>query len=184
MKDQEIVALFEARIENALQITAQRYGAYCHSIAYGILRNDEDAEECVSDAYLRAWNAIPPHHPENLRTFLGKIVRRLAISRLEKQTAQKRGGGQMSLALEELAECLPSGDSLTEEVILRDTLDRFLSSLSPKTRVVFLRRYWYMQSAEEIAQSLQMNVGNVHVTLHRARGRLRDMMEKDGVEDE
>ncbi len=181
MEDHEIVKLYEARMESAVQITAQRYGAYCHAIAYGILRNDEDAEECVSDTYLRAWDAIPPHRPENLRTFLGKITRRLALNRLEKQSAQKRGGGQVPLALEELAECLPdTAVSLTEEVILRDTLRRFAASLPRQTRVVFLRRYWYLQSVGEIAAALGMSENHVNVTLHRARGRLRDMLEKDG----
>lgn len=183
MDDREIVALFEIRSENAIRQTAAQYGRYCHSIAFRILQNDQDAEECVSDTYLRVWNAIPPACPTNLQTFLGKITRNLALNRYEKRTADKRGGGQMPLVLEELAECLPDHDWETrcETTDIREALNRFLQGLPKETRVIFVRRYWFMQSANEIALALGISPNRVNVTLHRTRRKLQTYLKQEGI---
>ena len=134
MEDSRIIDLYWARSEEALSETARKYGRYCHSIARNILNNDEDAEECVSDAYLRAWNAIPPARPARLQTWLGRIVRNLSLNKREKALAEKRGAGQLPLILDELAECIPDGpdgEALTESILIRDVLDRFLEALPP-----------------------------------------------------
>ena len=110
MKDEAIIELYFARAEEAIRETELSYGQYCRSLAYGILRNHEDAEETVNDAYLKTWASIPPQRPANLKGFLGRITRQLSLNRLEKNTAAKRGGGTYALALDELAECIPGGN--------------------------------------------------------------------------
>lgn len=116
MDDLCILELYAERSEAAVRQTDEKYGRYCRRIAYDILQSDEDAEECVNDAYMRAWNSIPPKKPENLRTFLGKMVRNLALDRCERARAQKRGGGQYALALEEMEECVPSASDTEQSV--------------------------------------------------------------------
>ena len=115
MDDNYLVDLFWARSEDALKETAKAYGTYCHSIALHILGNAEDAEECVNDTYLDAWNSIPPHRPERLPIFLGKITRRVAIDRLRHRNAERRGGGEGAILLEELGECVPAQASFENE---------------------------------------------------------------------
>lgn len=184
MEDGEIIALYWARSEEALSETARKYGRYCHSIARNILNNDEDAEECVSDAYLRAWNAIPPARPARLQTWLGRIVRNLALNRREKASAEKRGAGQIPLILDELAECIPDGldgDAVTESILIKDVLDRFLEALPPDTRKIFVRRYWYMSSLKEIAEEYGISEGSAAVSLLRTRTKLRSVLEKEGI---
>ena len=131
MKDEAIIELYFARAEEAIRETELSYGQYCRSLAYGILRNHEDAEETVNDAYLKTWASIPPQRPANLKGFLGRITRQLSLNRLEKNTAAKRGGGTYALALDELAECIPggNGEDLADLTALRDVLNRFLYSL-------------------------------------------------------
>lgn len=183
MEDKEIVALYHARSEDAIMQTAAKYGRYCHAIAFRILQSDADAEECVSDTYLRAWNAIPPHCPQSLQTFLGRITRNLSLSLLEKRSADKRGGGQLPLVLEELAECLPdrAQEAQSETACIREALERFLSGLSKETRVIFVRRYWHMQSAAEIALALGTTPNRVNVTLHRTRKKLQTYLKQEGI---
>jgi len=184
MEDREIIALYWARSEEALSETARKYGRYCHSIARNILNNDEDAEECVSDAYLRAWNAIPPARPARLQTWLGKIVRNLSLNKWEKALAEKRGAGQLPLILDELAECIPDGpdgDAVTESILIKDVLDRFLEALPPGTRKIFVRRYWYMSSLKEIAEEYGISEGSAAVSLLRTRTKLRSVLEKEGI---
>lgn len=184
MEDSKIIALYWDRSENAISETANKYGRYCHYIAHAILQNEEDAAECVNDAYLRAWNAIPPRSPNDLRTFLGKITRNLALNRWECRTAEKRGAGQLPQALEELHECIPSNDSaeqIIDKIVLQDLLNRFLGSLKPDTRKIFVRRYWYFSSVKEIAAEYGMTESKVTVTLCRTRQRLARMLEKEGI---
>lgn len=184
MKDSEIVALYWSRSEQALRETAAKYGSYCYSIAFRILESSEDSEECVNDTYLKAWNAIPPHRPENLAAYLGKITRNLAIDRYHQQSAQKRGGGQAELVLEELRTVLPQSsqsDEIADEIALTDALNRFLSRLQPTARRIFLMRYWHTYSVKEIARQLGIGESRVKMSLLRARNRLKEMLEEEDI---
>lgn len=183
MTDEQIIALYWARSEMAIRETDKAYGRYFHYIAHGILRNHEDAEEIVNDTYLKAWNSIPPARPDHLKAFLGRITRQLSINRLEQTTAQKRGGGQYLLALEELEECIPDGNDgadLVRLTALQDSLNRFLRSLSPDARRVFIRRYWYMHAISEIAENLSMSESKVKSLLMRTREKLKKYLIQEG----
>jgi len=184
MDDSSIIALYWERSDRAIAETAHKYGTYCHYIANAILESREDAEECVNDTWLRTWNTIPPQRPERLQTFLGKITRNLALNRREKNRAQKRGTGQTSLVLDELAECVGAGsgeDRITDEMHLRDVLNRFLAGLPVKTRKIFVRRYWYMSPVKEIAAEYRISESKVSVTLFRTRNQLKAVLEKEGI---
>lgn len=181
MEDKDIVKLYWARDEAAIAETGRKYGRYCHYVALRITGNDLDAEEVVSDALLKAWQTIPPHTPDDLKPYMGMLTRQLAVNRLEERLAQKRGG-EATVALEELAECLPDPGkgNIPEGVALRDSLDRFLRSLSKRDRRVFLQRYWYACSVAEVATDGGLTVSHVTVLLHRLRKRLKAHLEKEG----
>ena len=184
MDDKEIVALYLNREETAISATATKYGNYCYSIAYNILFNKEDAEESVNDTYLSAWNSIPPHEPEVLSAFLGKIVRNVSLKRWRDKRAQKRGNGELTLAYEELADCIPGGsnaETAAEEALLVEVLNRFLEGLPVQKRKIFLRRYWYMSSVKEIAADFGLSESNVKMTLLRLRSKLKQTLEKEGI---
>ena len=175
MEDDSIVNLYWARSENAISETSKKYGDYCYSIAYGILGNAEDAAESVNDTYLDAWNAIPPHRPTILSTFLGKITRRISIDKWRRRTAEKRGGNEITLALDELDECIPTKRSVEEEVELAElakVIDRFVMSLPPVQRRVFICRYWYLDSISAISQQFGFSQSKVKMMLHRQRMKL------------
>ncbi len=182
MEDKRIIQLFRDRSEKAITETENKYGRYCHYIAYNILQNDEDAEECVNDTYLNAWNSIPPKNPSRLQTFLGRITRNLSLNKYEMRSAQKRGGDQIPLILDELSECVSvnNGD-IADEIAIKDLLNRFLEMQSPQNCKLFVRRYWYMSSIKEIAQDYGMSESKVSVTLFRIREKLRDYLEKEGI---
>lgn len=169
MDDQNIIALYWARSETAISETAQKYGGYCFSIAKNILTNHEDAEESVNDTYLTAWNAMPPRRPSILATFLGKITRRLAIDRWRYRNAYKRGGGEVTLALDELENCA-SQDSLEKAMDRKELAVAFNS---------FLSRYWYLDPIADIAEHFGFSVSKVTSMLRRTRGRLRQALEKE-----
>ena len=181
MEDKQIVELYFARAESAVAETEKKYGRYCRYIAYRILENDEDADESVNDTYLKAWNTMPPHRPQALKPYLGMLCRQISLDRYEKNHAGKRFG-QVSLALEELAECIPDGKNGDpgEGLALRDALNRFLYSLPEKTRKIFLRRYWYTSSIAEIASDFGMKESNVTVLLLRTRRKLKAFLQKEG----
>ena len=185
MEDKEIVRLFLQRSEAALSETEIKYSRYCYSIAYGILKNDEDASECVNDALAAAWNAIPPAEPSVLRTFLGKITRNLSLHALEKMTAEKRGLGQVPLALSELEECIPDTSpnvgEIVEDKAITQVINSFLSKLDIEKRKIFMRRYWYASSLEEIASDYGMTVSKVKSILFRLRKKLKRELEKEGI---
>lgn len=185
MTDEEIIALYWAREEKALTVTAERYGGSCYAIARQILASREDAEECVNDTWLRAWNAIPPQRPVMLGAFLCRITRNLALNRAEQTSAARRGGGQLPLVLEELEGCLPAPertDQAAEGRALAEVLNRFLEMLPAKKRRVFLQRYWYFRPLAEIARENGMSESNVKMTLLRTRAALRRYLEQEGVE--
>lgn len=184
MDDHQIIDLFWARDQEAITATAEKYGSYCRTIACQILGSREDGEECVNDAYLRLWNVIPPQRPEHLGAFLGAITRNLALDRYRKAGAEKRGAGQTALVLEELQHCLPDpgrADRLDDSLALTDALNRFLSSLPPQVRVVFLRRYWYFSTIREIAAACRMSEGKVKMMLLRTRRKLKTYLEKEEI---
>ena len=185
MTDKEITELYFARSENAIRETAKKYGKYCHTIADRILHSREDSEECVNDTYMKAWETIPPKSPAKLSAYLGKITRNFAIKRYEKRTAEKRANGELSLALDELAECIPANEDTEHTVLsgeLTRILDAFLSELPTESRKIFMRRYFYLSSAKEIARDLHMTENNVRIILFRVRGKLKDTLEKEGFE--
>lgn len=184
MEDGQIVQLYWERSEDAIAETAEKYGAYCHSISYGILRNNQDAEECVTDTYLRAWNAIPPQRPVRLPAFLGKITRNLSLDRYRRRSAKMRGFGQVTVALDELEWSVPDPNDLekiTEQAALTASLERFLQCLPQDKRQAFLLRYWYFRSIQEIAGSLHMTESKVTSLLHRTRKELKAHLEKEGI---
>lgn len=181
-EDQKIIDLYWNRSENAITETAVKYGRYCTSIAYGILKSREDAQECVSDAYLTAWNAIPPRRPADLGTYLGKITRNLSIDRLRTRNRDKRGGGEMPLALEELEEVVVGSDSPENEAIRKElaaSMNRFLRKLTVQERYVFVRRYWYLDSMADIAKNTGFSGSKVASMLFRLRGRLKKQLIKE-----
>lgn len=183
MEDQKIVELFFSRSECAISETDSKYGRYCKYISQNILCNREDAEECVNDAYLDAWRAIPPHAPQNLKAFLGKLTRNLAIKALEKKQAEKRGGGQAELALAELDECISSNSSvedLLDEALLTAAINTFLATLPAINRHIFVRRYWYVSSISDIAKQYDMSESKVKSMLFRLRKQLKAHLEKEG----
>ena len=183
MTDEKIIELYWQRSETAIEETDRAYGRYFRSVAYGILLDNEDAEETVNDAYLKAWNTIPPEYPNYLKAFLARITRQLSINRLEQNTAKKRGAGQYTLILDELAECIPDGNSsedIADRIALRDTLNVFLRSLRPEMRRVFIRRYWHMQSIAVIAGDCGMSESKVKSMLLRTRNRLKKHLMKEG----
>lgn len=182
MEDSAIVALYWARDEQALRETQQKYGAYCHTIACHIVKNRQDAEECVNDTYVQAWNSMPPHRPSALRAFLGKITRNLAINRYRAAQAQRRGGGQMTLVLEELEGCFTDGpEAALDEKELTRQLDRFLRQLPRKDCCIFVRRYWYLDSLADIAARYHMALGSVKSSLFRSRKKLKQHLEQEGL---
>ena len=185
MDDEKIVQLYWDRSELAITATADKYGSYCVSIAKNILGNKEDAEECVNDAYLNAWNSMPPHRPSILSTFLGKITRNLSFNKYKSNTANKRGGGETALVLDEIAELVSGPDNVEREIHHKELLkaiDTFLDRLPSDKRSIFVRRYWYFDSISDISSRFGMTENNVSVTLNRLRLKLHNDLLKGGFE--
>lgn len=183
MQDQEIVALYHLRDERAIEQTQSKYGAYCTGIAQSILQNMQDSEECVNDTWLRTWNSIPPAKPENLKTYVGKITRNLSLNRLEHRHRQKRGGGEVMLALDEIGEVASPDADLAAHIERQEfarILNGFLWSLSERDCCIFIRRYYYVESVEHIAQKYGLNTAAVFKSLSRARAKLRSDLAKEG----
>ena len=184
MEDREIVELYWQRSEEAIPASAARYGAYCRTVAYNILESGEDAEECVNDTWLSAWNAMPDKRPSRLGAFLAKITRNGAISRALEKTRLKRGGGQIPLALDELEECVPGGcdpEKALERLELERALRRFVSGLPETERRVFLARYWYLAPVAEIADKLGFTQSKTAGMLHRTRKKLQRLLQEEGL---
>ena len=184
MEDSKIVDLYWNRSETAINETEKKYSRYCHSISFNILHNNEDAEECVNDTYLRTWNAIPPKRPNCLMTFLGKITRNLSFDKYKKYSADKRGHGQIELSLSELEESVPDSANIeqdAEEHELTEILNKFLECLPRQKRIVFVQRYWYLMSIKEIAENSKASESQTKSTLFRTRNELKIFLEKEGV---
>lgn len=182
MDDAAIVALYWSRDENAIAQTEHKYGAYCRAIAGRILSSPEDAEECVSDAWHSAWNAIPPQKPDSLGAFLGRIVRNLSISRWRREHARKRYAGLEAL-LSELEDCLPAPAGVEEAVEgheLTGLVERWLEGLDKDDRVLFMRRYWYGEQVQTLARAWGVGANQLAKRLMRLRRELKAELEKEG----
>lgn len=184
MDDNMIVRLFYERSEQAITELTNKYGKLCHGIAANILKNHADAEECVNDAYLGAWNTIPPQNPEPLLSYIAKIVRNIAIKKYHSNRAVKRNS-YYDIALCELEECIPSNFSVEDEIdakILTQYLNDFLETLDNENRIMFVRRYWYSDSISAIGKRFQMNDHAVTMRLSRTRDKLHAYLLKEGIE--
>lgn len=184
MEDRNIIDLFFLRDRNAIYELSEKYGKRLLHIASNILGDGRDAEECVNDTYLKAWNSIPPNDPENLPCYCAKIVRNLAINVFRSGSALKRGGGSVDEAYDELAECLPDSrqieDTLDEKELAK-IINGFLGGLPKKTRVIFVRKYWRLDSVKDIADDLKISEGNVKNTLFRTRQKLKELLSEKGI---
>ena len=183
MEDEKIIDLFNLRSEDAINQLGEKYGALCMSIARNNLRNESDAQECVNDAYLGAWESIPPQKPDPLSAYICKIVRNISTARYHRNTAQKRNS-HYDAAIDELADCIPyvNRDNSISAKELTKALDAFLTTLSKENRVIFLRRYWFGDSVEAIARRMKSGKNSISVRLHRVREKLRSYLEKEGFE--
>ena len=183
MEDADIIALYFARDEAAIDETSRKYGSYCRTIADNILQNPEDAEECFNDALMRTWNAIPPQKPARLRLFLAKITRNLAFDRYAQNHTAKRGGGTICAVLDELAECVADTanvENALQSRELRKALSDFTAALPQRERQIFVARYFCADSIAQIARKHGIRENHVSVLLGRIRKKLRNHLEKEG----
>lgn len=183
MDDREIITLFFERSEEAIAELSNKYGAVCSKIAFNILNNQQDAEECVNDAYLGVWNSIPPQNPNPLLSYVCRIVRNLAVKKYHTITAIKRNS-IYDIALTELENCFPSSMTADDEFNASETakiIDNFLEALNQENRIIFIRRYWYSDSIEDIAKQFNTSSHNISVRLSRTREKLRKHLLKEGV---
>lgn len=182
MEDSQIIALYWQKSADAISETASKYGAYCFTIADNILHSAEDSEECVNDTWLRAWNAMPPQRPKVLRMFLAKITRNLAFDRFQARNAEKRGGGELSLVLDELGECLGGGDAEAAyaEKELRQCIQNFVRALPEREGNVLVRRCFFAESVADIAKRYGLTENHVAVILSRTRRKLKTHLLKEG----
>ena len=183
MEDALIVDLYWQRSERAIAETDRKYGRYCMTVAENILRDREDSEECVSDTWLRAWNSMPPARPSILRAFLARITRNLSLDRWRRRNAERRGGGEMTVLIDELEECLEGGGRVEESVEaseLAGCIGRFVSGLPEREGNIFTRRYFFAEEIPEIAERYGLTGNNVTVILSRTRGRLKARLREEG----
>lgn len=181
MEDVKIVELYWKRDESAISESNKKYGWYCRTIAYNILCSGEDSDECVNDTWHNAWRAIPPEKPSKLKYFFGRITRNLALDRYSYSKAQKRNI-DIETTIDEFYECIPNSDfSIEDEIVLKKIINGFLETLDSRTRIIFLRRYWYALSVKEIAKGMKISENNVSVTLHRTRNKFKTYLEKEGI---
>ena len=178
MEDKEIINLYLSRNESAITVTMNKYEKYCYSIAYSILNNQEDSEECVNDTWMKVWKAIPPQIPNCFRAFIGKITRNLSFDKYKKENAKKRGGSELSLVLEELEECLPDKDNNVEETIIENELQHLINRFV-EYRNIFVRRYFFVNYIEKISIMYGVSKNNVMVILSRIRAQLKDYLWKE-----
>lgn len=184
MEDRDIIQLYWDRDEGAIPATANKYGGYCGAIARNILDDGRDAEECVNDTWLRAWNAMPPQRPGILSAFFGKLTRNLSLDRWRRDRAAKRGGSQTEAALHELEDCLPDRHGPEEHLEARETaalISAFLRGEPELDRRLFVLRYFDLESAAALASRFGLTQGQVKARLHRTRCRLKRALEQEGV---
>ena len=181
MDDEKIKELFEKRDQNAINETAKKYGSYCYVTANRILQNGSDAEECVNDAYLAVWNRIPPENPDDLGAFVSKITRNIAVDRLRHDSAGKRGGSEADQIITELDECCGSAEDAAINKELITYLRRFIRRLPKRDRDIFVNRYYFGYSTEDIASYSGYGEDYIRTILQRSRQKLKAMFEKEGL---
>ena len=184
MEDKQIVNLYWARSERAIEETERKFGSYCRTVSYNILASTADAEECVNDTWMKAWYSMPTHRPSLLAPYLGKLTRWLSLTRLRENNSLRRGGGELPLVLDELAETLDSGADTERELEIRELnreLRRMVKALSKDERDVFLSRYWYMASIKEIAEKTGFSESKIKTMLHPTRKKLLTQLEEEGL---
>ncbi len=184
MEDREIVRLFLERNQEAILETDKKYGRYCHKIAFNVLGNDEDSEECVNDAYMRTWGSIPPNEPSSLGSYIAKITRNLALDKYRQRTSTKRGNGEIPLLLDELEECIAGDDQfekLHDSEEITAAINSFLEKLTATERGVFVRRYWQMEPIANIAARYGITDSKTTTMLFRLRTKLKNHLVKEGI---
>lgn len=184
MEDKKIIDLYWNRCESAIAETDKKYGRYCNTIAFNILHNREDAEECVNDTYFKVWGVIPTLRPLKFSAFIGKITRNLSLNKYEYYHAQKRGQGETQVVFEELEGCVTGSgnvEDVVEDMLLTEKINQFLESLSAEKRKIFMRRYWYFSNIKEIAADYRMSESKVKMILLRTRNALKEYLEQEGI---
>lgn len=184
MEDQEIVELYWNRSEDAIFATSVKYGAYLRTVANHILHNEADAEECVNDTYMKAWESIPPNRPRRFLAYLGSITRNLSLNRLKQRAVQKRGGGELELLISEVEEfslSVPGPESQAEEAAVLKIINEYLRSQPQPKRRIFLKRYWSMMGVREIAEEYGMTESKVSSILYRMRNELKRQLEQEEI---
>lgn len=184
MDDEKIIALYWQRDESAITATDTKYGALLRTLSSGIVASREDAEECVNDTYLAAWNAIPPQRPHRFGAYICAVVRNISVSRVRQSCLKRRGGGEYTAALDELDECIPSDADPARRAELRElavAVDTFLSALSPDERKIFMCRYWLVASTARTAEIVGCSEAKVKTSLHRTRKKLKKHLEEEGL---
>lgn len=182
MNDSAIIGMLFERSDEAIKELSGKYKNYCSTIARNILHNEEDTEECLNDTWLKVWSLIPPERPNKLSVFIGRITRNLAIDRYRNRKAEKNGSGETKACLDELYECVGDGESFSDNLILKDVINRFLGTLKEENRKVFMLRYWYMFPIKSIGERFGMSEGAVKMSLQRTRHNLKEYLEKEGIE--
>ena len=184
MDDAGIVSLYWERNEQAIEESEAKYSGYCHAIAYRILADHEDADESVNDTWLAAWESMPPHRPSILATYLGKITRCISLNRWRDRSRDKRGGGEVSLSLDELAECVPDRQNVERTMELEElteAINSFLAGLPEVERDVFVCRYWFLTPLREIGEKFEFSESKTKSMLFRTRNKLLAHLEKEGL---
>ena len=184
MEDHVIIQLYWDRDQQAIAESDRKYGSFCGTLARNILVSAQDAEECVNDTWLNAWRSIPPHRPERLSAYLGKITRNLALNRYKRLYTQKRGQGQVELALAELEDCIPAQtgiEQIADEMALTSAMEAFLRTQTRTERSIFIGRYWYLYSIQQLAAAYQMSESKMVSLLYRMRNRLKRYLEKEEI---
>ena len=185
MEDEKIVQLYWDRNEKAIEESSTKYGTYCRNIARNILQNEEDADECVNDTWLNAWNAMPPHKPSVLSAFLGKLTRNLSFDCYRKLHREKRGGKTIDLVLDELEELVSGQDDPERKWLekeLKESINQFLQSMPEEKRNLFILRYWYAMDISEIANRTGLSSNRISVNLNRIRNKLKTFLYERGYE--
>ena len=184
LEDSKIIELYWSRSEDAIHESDNKYGKYLTKIAMNILKNNEDTQECINYTYLQTWNSIPETKPNSMRSFLGCITRNLSFDMYKKQRAKKRGNGEVEVVLEELEGCIHGGpdvEETMEENEVAKLISKFLRKQSRHNRVIFVRRYWYCDSIEDIEERFAISKSNVLSSLFRTRKALKVFLEKEKV---
>ena len=182
MQDAQIIELYFARDQEAIAATSEKYNNYCMKIAMNILQNPGDSEECVNDTYLAAWNSIPPNRPEKLSSYLARLTRNLSINRYKARMAERRGGGEFAVSLDELDDCIADESLSFGEEELGALISEFLFTVSKETRQVFVRRYFYSDSVSAICLRFKMSESKVKSMLHRTRLGLKDFLARHDIQ--